>query len=81
MARKKTRKLDEYLKAAILLAVRGGSISRAQVCKIYTVDQNELSLWEQAFDEDGIVGLKDRRLNLRRPAWRPPAPMNAQRAA
>ena len=81
MARKMARKLDEYLKAAVLLAVRGGSISRAEACKIYAVDQNELSLWERAFDEDGIVGLKDRRLNLRRPARRPGAPMNAQRAA
>jgi len=75
------RKLDEYLKAAVLFAVRGGSISRADACKRYAVAEPELSLWERAFDEDGIVGLKDRRLNLRRPAWRSPAPMNASRAA
>jgi hypothetical protein len=75
------RKLDEYAKAAIVMVVRGGSLGRADACKRYAVAELELSLWEQAFDEDGIVGLKDRRLNLRRPAWRPPVPMNASRAA
>jgi len=81
MARKIARKLDEYLKAAVLFAVRAGSVSRAEACRTYAITEEELSLWERAFDEDGIVGLKDRRLNLRRPAWRTPVPMSAQRAA
>ena len=60
------RKLDEYAKAAIVISVRGGSVSRADACKRYVVAADEFSLWEQALDEEGITGLKDRRLNLRR---------------
>jgi hypothetical protein len=60
------RKLDEYAKAAIVMAVRGGSHSRADACKRYMLAEHEFSLWERAFDEEGITGLRDRRLSLRR---------------
>jgi len=59
---------DEYKKAAILLAVRGGAMSRADACKRYMLSSDEFSLWELAFDDEGIVGLRDRRLSARRRA-------------
>jgi hypothetical protein len=73
------RKLDEYAKAAIVLAVRGGTVGRGEACKRYMLAEHELALWERTFDEEGITGLKDRRLNLRRrmpttPAFQSAAP-------
>ena len=60
------RKLDEYAKAAVVLAVRGGAANRAEACKKYMLADSEFSLWERVFEEDGITGLRDRRLDLRR---------------
>ena len=57
---------DEYKKAAILLAVRCGAMSRADACKTYMLSDDEFSLWELAFNDEGIVGLRDRRLSARR---------------
>jgi hypothetical protein len=62
------QKLDEYTKAAILLGVRSGAMSRAVACKKYALSDDEVCLWELAFNEDGIVGLRDRRLSARRRA-------------
>ena len=59
-------KVDEYMKAAILLSIRMGTTSRAAASKRYMVSENELALWELAFDEDGTIGLRDRRLSARR---------------
>ena len=61
-------KVDEYTKAAILLAVRCGTIGRTEACKKYVLSDDELSFWELAFKDDGIVGLRDRRLSARRRA-------------
>jgi hypothetical protein len=60
------QKLDEYIKAAILLAVRSGTMSRAVARERHALSNDEFNLWELAFDEDGIVGLRDRRLSARR---------------
>ena len=57
---------DEYKKAAILLAVRCGAMSRVHACKTYMLSDDEFSLWELAFNDEGIVGLRDRRLSARR---------------
>jgi len=57
---------DEYKKAAILLAVRGGTMSRVDACEKYMIPSDEFSLWELAFDDEGINGLRDRRLSARR---------------
>jgi Protein of unknown function (DUF1153) len=57
---------DEYKKTAILLAVRGGVMSRVDACKTYMLSDDEFSLWELAFNDEGIVGLRDRRLSARR---------------
>jgi hypothetical protein len=58
-------KKDEYMKAAIILSVRIGAMSRAAALKLYELSEDELALWEMAFDTDGIVGLRDRRLSAR----------------
>ena len=63
---KKYASPDEYKKAAILLAVRGGTMGRADAYKKYMLSSDEFSLWELAFDDEGIVGLRDRRLSARR---------------
>ena len=60
------RKMDEYKKAAVLLAVRSGAMSRSCARQQYNISDDNFSLWEQAFNEEGIVGLKDRRLSARR---------------
>src|SRR6266536_2502231 len=59
---------DEYTKAAILLGVRGGTMNRADVCRRYGLSRGEFSLWELAFDDEGIAGLRDRRLSAYRRA-------------
>jgi transposase len=61
-------KADEYTRAAILLSVRYGTIRRDAALQRYMVSEDEFALWELAFKEDGIVGLKDRRLSARRRA-------------
>jgi Protein of unknown function (DUF1153) len=64
---------DEYKKAAILLAVRGGVMSRVDACKMHMLSVDEFSLWELAFNDEGIVGLRDRRLSARRRARQSPS--------
>ena len=61
-------KMDEYTKAAILRAVHGGMMSRADACRRHMLSGDEISLWEIAFEHEGIVGLRDRRLTARRRA-------------
>ena len=61
-----SNKADEYMKAAILLSVRIGAMNRDAALKLYNLPENELALWEMAYNTDGIVGLRDRRLSARR---------------
>ncbi len=69
---KKHASPDEYKKAAILLAVRGRTMSRADAYEKYMLSSDEFSLWELAFDAEGIIGLRDRRLAARRRARKSP---------
>ena len=69
---KKHASPDEYKKAAILLAVREGTMSRADAYERYMLSSDEFSLWELAFDAEGIIGLRDRRLSARRRAHNQP---------
>jgi hypothetical protein len=57
---------DEYAKAAVILAVLSGMMSRIEACNRYTLSSDEFSLWETAYDHDGIIGLRTRSLS----AWR-----------
>ena len=70
---------DEYKKAAILLAVRGGAMSRVDACKTYMLSVDEFSLWALAFDDEGIVGLRDRRLSARRRTRQSPLSLKGSR--
>jgi len=56
--------MDEYTKAAILVAVRSKTMSRDVALQRYTLSSNEFSMWERAYDDEGVVGLRDRRLNV-----------------
>ena len=58
-------KIDEYMKAAVVRAIHGGTVDRAEACSRY-ISADELALWELAFDDEGIAGLRDRRLAIRR---------------
>jgi hypothetical protein len=44
-------------KAAVVLAVRSGSISLADACDRYGLSVDEFTKWEAAFDDRGIAGL------------------------
>lgn len=48
-------------KAAVVLAVRAGVISRSEAYARYMLSEEELSSWEEAFDRDGIAGLQAKR--------------------
>src|SRR5258708_32958991 len=58
--------MEEYTKAAILVAVRSKVMSRDAALQRYTLTSNEFSIWERAYDDQASLGLRDRRLNARR---------------
>jgi hypothetical protein len=60
------KRFDEYTKAAVVLGVRRGAMNRADACKKYTLSVAELALWEVAYDQEGIVGLRNKNLSARR---------------
>jgi len=41
-------------------------MGRADAYEKYMLSSDEFSLWELAFDAEGIIGLRDRRLAARR---------------
>jgi hypothetical protein len=45
-------------KAAVVIAIRSGSLSRDEAHEHYMLSEEELSEWEEAFDLDGIAGLE-----------------------
>jgi transposase len=49
-------------KAAVVLAVRSGTISPSEAHDRYMLSEEELSRWEEAFDRDGIAGLQAKSL-------------------
>ncbi len=49
-------------KAAVVLAVRSGTISLNEAHDRYMLSEEELSRWEEAFDRDGIAGLQAKSL-------------------
>jgi transposase len=52
-------------KAAVVLAVRQGVISRSEAQARYRLSEEELSGWEEAFDRDGLAGLQAKRRQRR----------------
>jgi hypothetical protein len=53
-----TRRWVSRRKAAVVLAVRGGVISRQEAYERYMLSPEELAAWETAFDRNGIYGLR-----------------------
>ena len=48
-------------KAAVVIAVRSGTLGRDEAQERYMLSEEELSEWEEAFDHDGIAGLQVKR--------------------
>src|SRR5262245_21119118 len=48
-------------KAAVVFAVRNGSISRGDAYRRYLLSPEELAAWEAALDQNGIPGLRSTR--------------------
>jgi transposase len=44
-------------KAAVVIAVRAGTLGRSEACERYMLSEEELSQWEEAFNRDGLAGL------------------------
>jgi hypothetical protein len=57
-----TKRWSSRHKAAILVAVRTGVITREEACQRYLLSEEEFTGWEVAFDRAGIPGLRVTRL-------------------
>jgi hypothetical protein len=55
-------------KAAVVLAVRSGTLLLSEAYGRYMLSEEELSCWEAAFDQDGIAGLQAKGLLSRAPS-------------
>jgi two-component system cell cycle response regulator DivK len=54
-------------KAAVVIAVRSGTLGRSDACARYMLSEEELSQWEEAFNRDGLAGLLAKNRSRRRP--------------
>jgi Protein of unknown function (DUF1153) len=66
-----TKRWSSRRKAAVIVAMRTGVITREQACERYLLSEEELTGWETAFDKRGIRGL----LVTRRRDYRPAMPV------
>jgi hypothetical protein len=57
-----TKRWSPSRKAAVVAAARAGLISRDEVCARYMMSHEELVAWEQAYDQNGVPGLRTTRL-------------------
>jgi hypothetical protein len=53
-----TKRWSSRRKAAVLVAIRSGVITREDACQRYMLSDEELASWESAFDRRGIPGLR-----------------------
>jgi Protein of unknown function (DUF1153) len=53
-------------KAAVVQAVRNGSINLQEACRRYTLSTEEFLAWERAVDRYGIPGLRVTRIQIYR---------------
>jgi transposase len=49
-------------KAAVVIAVVAGTLSRAEACRRYQLTEEELLAWQRAFEAHGLPGLRSTRL-------------------
>ena len=57
-----------WKKAAVVIAVRSGSLRLREAYDRYMLSEEEFSSWEKAFDQDGIAGLQVKNLVDRGPS-------------
>jgi hypothetical protein len=53
-----TKRWSSRRKAAVVVAIRTGVITREEACRRYLLSEEELAGWERAFDRSGIPGLR-----------------------
>jgi hypothetical protein len=53
-------------KAAVVRAVRNGSLGLQEACRRYTLSSEEFRAWERAVDRYGIPGLRVTRIQIYR---------------
>jgi hypothetical protein len=53
-------------KAAVVAAVRSGSISIEEACRRYHLSEEEFLAWEQKIEAHGVAGLRITRLQIYR---------------
>lgn len=62
-----TKRWSSRRKAAVVIAIRSRVLTREQACQHYLLSEEELGLWEAAFDKIGIPGLRTSSLRYYRP--------------
>lgn len=63
-----TKRWSSRRKAAVIMAVWRGVITREQACERYLLSEEELAGWETAFEKRGTRGLLATRPRSHRPA-------------
>ena len=53
-----TKKWSPRRKAAVVVVVRGGGLTREEAYERYRLSREELAAWEAAFARRGILGLR-----------------------
>lgn len=56
-------------KAAVLAAIRAGTLTRIEACARYRISEAELRLWERAVACAGTPGLRVTRVQIYRPVF------------
>ncbi|HEY1300678.1 MAG TPA: DUF1153 domain-containing protein [Stellaceae bacterium] len=49
-------------KAAVVIAVAAGTMTREEACRRYLLTEEELLAWQRAFEAHGLPGLRSTRL-------------------
>jgi hypothetical protein len=61
-----TMRWTAWQKVAVIRAVRNGMLTSAEVCARYLLSEEELAAWQTDFDRNGLSGLQQKSLRLRR---------------
>jgi Protein of unknown function (DUF1153) len=61
-----TKRWSSRRKAAVVVAIRAGVLTRQEACQRYMLSLAELGAWETALDRNGIPGLRVTRLQIYR---------------
>lgn len=56
-------------KAAVLVAIEAGILTRVEACSRYRISEVELRLWERAVRCAGVPGLRVTRVQIYRPVF------------